>query len=106
MKRLAEFKEVYTDIRDLIYSIALIEYGEDNNKYRGYKFEKLEKLDTDKMYFIARIKYYTEQDLSTYEIHIKDSEEDPEKLDIIIMKIKGNGTGDIFTIREILDMIG
>ena len=41
MKRLAEFKEVYTDIRDLIYSIALIEYGEDNNKYRGYKFEKL-----------------------------------------------------------------
>ena len=44
MKRLAEFKEVYTDIRDLIYSIALIEYGEDNNKYRGYKFEKLEKI--------------------------------------------------------------
>ena len=58
------------------------------------------------MYFIARIKYYTEQNLSTYEIHIKDNEEDPEKLDIIIMKIKGNGTGDIFTIREILDMIG
>lgn len=48
----------YTDIRDLIYSIALIEYGEDNNKYRGYKFEKLEKLDTDKMYFIARIRLF------------------------------------------------
>ncbi len=55
MKRLAEFKEVYTDIRDLIYSIALIEYGEDNNKYRGYKFEKLEKLDTDKMYFMLKM---------------------------------------------------
>lgn len=105
MKVLAEFKEVYTDIRDLIYSIALIEYGEDSNKYRGYKFDSLTRMNIEEMYFIAKIKYYTEKDISTYEIHIKDSKEDNELMDIAIFRDENNRVGDTFIIQKIVDML-
>lgn len=98
MEIIAEFMDIKTEMKEILYKIEMIDYYEDYDEYKRCVFDKMEK--TDNKHFIATIEYYSteyfakSEEPTKYEVNIIQLY--PNRIIIVIEKPeKSNGEDDL-----------